>query len=150
MKSKDLSNEGIKKVNPLPFDNMHGLFKTSKVGVREINMVKILGAGTTSDGQDYVMVDKSDFEELQVAKLLVDFAKQQGKEKEVLAKLTRSISPKASRKRKGTPTRVPKELTESFDKSLERALAKLEHTKGITDEDENSFYKLRDWTKVRI
>ena len=32
MKSKDLSSEGIKKVNPLPFDNMHGLFKTSKLG----------------------------------------------------------------------------------------------------------------------
>ena len=32
---KDLSNEGTRKVNPLPFDNMHGLFKTSKVGVKE-------------------------------------------------------------------------------------------------------------------
>ena len=29
---KDLSNEGLKRVNPLPFDNMHGLFKTSQLG----------------------------------------------------------------------------------------------------------------------
>ena len=35
MELKDLSNEGIKRVNPIPFDNMHGLFKTSKVGVKE-------------------------------------------------------------------------------------------------------------------
>lgn len=34
MELKDLSKDGTKKVNPLPFDNMQGLFKTSKVGVR--------------------------------------------------------------------------------------------------------------------
>lgn len=34
-KKENLSNEGVKKVNPLPFDNMHELFKTSKVGVKE-------------------------------------------------------------------------------------------------------------------
>lgn len=73
-------------------------------------MVKILGTGSTVDGQDYVMVSKSDFEELQSAKLLLDFAKQHSKEKEVLAKS--------------------------------------KHPKGVSDEDENYFYKLRDWTKV--
>lgn len=36
-------------------------------------MVKILGTGTTTDGQEYVMVDEGDFKELQTAKLLVDF-----------------------------------------------------------------------------
>lgn len=109
-------------------------------------MIKILGTGTTSDGQNYVMVDKTDFEELQSAKLLVDFAKQHGKEKEVLTKLFGGISPKASRKRKGTPARVPKELKDP----VIRALAKLENPKGVTDGDKNSFYKLRDWTKVKL
>ena len=97
-------------------------------------MVKILGTGTTTDGKDYVMVDKTEFEELQIAKLLVDFAKQRGKGKEVLAKLTGG-SRQANRNRKGTPTRVPKELMESFDKSFDRALVKLEHPKGVTEED---------------
>ena len=32
---KDLSNEPVAKVEPKPFDNMHGLFKTSKVGVKK-------------------------------------------------------------------------------------------------------------------
>ena len=32
MELKDLSNEEVKRVNPLPFDNMHGLFKTSQLG----------------------------------------------------------------------------------------------------------------------
>lgn len=114
-------------------------------------MVKILGTGTTSDGQDYVMVDKAEFKELQVAKLLVDFAEQHGRDKGIFAKLTRSSSPKASRKPKGTPTRVPKELMESFNKSFDRALAKLEHPKGVTEEDENSFYKLRsDWLNAKL
>lgn len=45
--------------------------------------------------------------------------------------------------KKGTPVRVNKELMESFDKSFNKALAKLEHLKGVTEEDENSFYKLR-------
>lgn len=111
-------------------------------------MVKILGTGTTTDGQEYVMVNKEDFKELQTAKLLVDFAKQHGKVREVLSKLTNG-SREANRNCKGTPTRIPKELKESFDRSFERALAKLEHPKGVT-EDENSFYKLRDWTKVKI
>lgn len=113
-------------------------------------MVKILGTGTTTDGKEYVMVDKEDFKELQTAKLLVDFAKQHGRDKGVLVKLTGG-SPKASRKRRGTPARVPKELMESFDKSFDRALAKLEHPKGVTEEDENSFYKLRsDWLNVKL
>lgn len=114
-------------------------------------MVKIIGTGTTSNGQEYVMVDKSEFEELQSAKLLVDFAKQHGRDKGIFAKLTRSSSPKASRKKKGTPVRVPKELMDSFDKSFNRALAKLEHPKGVTKENENSFYKLRsDWLNVKL
>ena len=113
-------------------------------------MVKILGTGTTTDGQEYVIVDKEDFEELQTAKLLVDFAKQHGRDKGVLAKLTGG-SHKASQNRKGTPVRVNKELIESFDKSFNKALAKLEHPKGVTDEDENSFYKLRsDWLNVKL
>lgn len=112
-------------------------------------MVKILGTGTTTDGQEYVMVGKTEFEELQVAKLLVDFAKQHAKEKEILAKLTGG-SHQANRNRKGTPTRIPKELREAFDKSFNKALAKLGHPKGVTVENENSFYKLRDWTKVKI
>ena len=114
-------------------------------------MVKILGTGTTSDGKDYVMVDKADFEEMQATGVLLDFAKQLGKEGEVLSKLTGG-SHKAKRKRKGTPARVPKELMESFDKSFDRALAKLEHPKGVTEEeDENSFYKLRsDWLNVKL
>ena len=91
-------------------------------------MVKVLGTGTTTDGKDYVMVDKSDFEELQAFKVLLDFAKQHGKEATVFAKLSK-------RNLKGTPTRVPKELMESFDKSFDRALAKLEHLKGVTEED---------------
>ena len=111
-------------------------------------MVKILGTGTTTDGQDYVIVNKSEFEELQVAKLLVDFAKQHGRDKGVLAKLTGG-SHQANRNRKGTPARIPKELREAFDKSFDKVLAKLEHPKGVT-EDENSFYKLHDWTKVRL
>lgn len=51
-------------------------------------MVKILGTGTTSDGKDYVMVDKAEFEEMQSFGVLLDFAKQHGREKKVLAKLT--------------------------------------------------------------
>ena len=35
MELKDLSNEGAKKVEPKPFDNMHGLFKTSQLGKGE-------------------------------------------------------------------------------------------------------------------
>lgn len=35
MELKDLSDEGIKKVNPIPFDNMHELFKTSQLGAKE-------------------------------------------------------------------------------------------------------------------
>ena len=112
-------------------------------------MVKILGTGTTTDGQEYVMVDEEDFKELQTAKLLVDFARQHGRDKGVLAKLTGG-SRKANRNRKGTPARVPKELKESFDNSFDKVLAKLEHTKGVT-EDENSFYKLRsDWLNVKL
>lgn len=112
-------------------------------------MVKVLGTGTTTDDQEYVMVDKKDFQELQTAKLLVDFAKQHGRDKGVLAKLTGG-SRKASRNRMGTPVRVNKELMESFDKSFNKALAKLEHSKGVT-EDENSFYKLRsDWLNVKL
>lgn len=34
-KKENISNEGVKRVNPIPFDNMHELFKTYKVGVRE-------------------------------------------------------------------------------------------------------------------
>ena len=114
-------------------------------------MVKILGTGTPSDGQDYVMVDKTDFEELQSAKLLVDFAKQHGKEKEVSTKLTGGTSPKAIRKRKGTPARVPKELMDSFDKSFDRALANLDKPKVVSEEDENSFYKFRsDWLNFKL
>lgn len=109
-------------------------------------MVKILGTGTTTDGQEYVMVDKTEFEELQTAKLLVDFAKKHGKEKKVLSKLTGLDPYKVKQNPNGTCTHVPKELRESFDK----ALSKLKHPKGVTDEDENSFYKLRDWTKVKI
>jgi len=113
-------------------------------------MVKILGAGTTSDGKDYVMVDKAEFEEMQAFGVLLDFAKQHGKEGEVLSKLTGGYR-KAKRNRKGTPARVPKELMESFDKSFDRALAKLENPKGVTEEDENSFYKLRsDWLNVKL
>ncbi len=97
------------------------------------------------------MVDKTEFEELRVAKLLVDFAKQHGKEKEVLSKLTKGISPKASRNWKGTPTRVPKELMESFGKSFDRVLANLDNPKVISEEDENSFYKLRsDWLNFKL
>ena len=40
---------------------------------------------------------------------------------------------------------------DSFDKSFNRALAKLEHPKGVTEENENSFYKLRsDWLNVKL
>lgn len=113
-------------------------------------MVKILGTGSTTDGKEYVIVGKSDFEELHIAKLLVDFAKQHGRDKGVLAKLTGG-SRKTNRNRKGTPVRVNKELMESFDKSFNKALAKLEHPKGVTEEDENSFYKLRsDWLNVKL
>lgn len=35
MELKDLSDEDIKKVNPIPFDNMHELFKTSQLGAKE-------------------------------------------------------------------------------------------------------------------
>lgn len=113
-------------------------------------MVKILGTGTTADGKKYVMVDKCEFEELQSAKLLLDFAKQYGKEKEVLAKLNDGSS-KVSRNGKGIPTRIPKELKEAFDKSFDRALAQLERPKGVTEGDENSFYKLRsDWLNVKL
>ena len=80
-------------------------------------MVKILGTGTTKYGQEYVMVDKTEFEEMQAFGVLIDFAKQHGKEKKVLAKLSKDTSPKDS---------------------------------DVSDEDENSFYKLRDWTKVKI
>jgi len=31
MKSDNLSNGEVKRVNPLPFDNMHELFKTSQL-----------------------------------------------------------------------------------------------------------------------
>lgn len=113
-------------------------------------MVKILGTGKTSDGQEYVMVDKTEFKELHTAKLLVDFAKQHGRDKGVLDKLTGG-SRKVSRNGKGTPTRIPKELKEAFDKSFDRALAKLENPKGVIEEDENSFYKLRsDWLNVKL
>lgn len=113
-------------------------------------MVKILGTGTTTDGQEYVMVAEEDFKELQTAKLLVDFAKQHGRAKGVLSKLIGG-SRKANRNRKGTPVRVNKELMKSFDKSFNKALAKLEHPKGVMEEDENSFYKLRsDWLNVKL
>lgn len=80
-------------------------------------MVKILGACTTTDGQEYVMVDEEDFKELQTAKLLVDFARQHGKESRALANLFEGTFPKDS---------------------------------NVSDKDENSFYKLRDWTKCKI
>ena len=81
-------------------------------------MVKVLGTGTTTDGKEYVIVDKSDFQELHTAKLLVDFAKEHGRGKKVLDKLTGQT----------------KELPE-----------------GVTEEDENSFYKLRsDWLNVKL
>lgn len=107
-------------------------------------MVKILGTGSTVDGQDYVMVSKSDFEELQSAKLLLDFAKQHSKEKEVSAKLTGLDPYRVKQNPDGTYTHVPKEVNESVIK----ALTKSKHPKGVSDEDENYFYKLRDWTKV--
>lgn len=80
-------------------------------------MVKILGTCTTTDGQEYVMVDEEDFKELQTAKLLVDFARQHGKESRALANLFEGTFPKDS---------------------------------NVSDKDENSFYKLRDWTKCKI
>lgn len=80
-------------------------------------MVKILGTGSTTDGQEYVIVDKSDFEELQKAKLLLDFAKQYGKENRALASLFGGTSLK------------------DLD---------------VSDGDEDSFYKVRDWTKIKI
>lgn len=80
-------------------------------------MVKILGNDTTTDGQEYVIVDKTEFEELQSAKLLVDFARQHGRESRVLASPFGGTSPK------------------DLD---------------VSDGDEDSFYKVRDWTKVRL
>ena len=80
-------------------------------------MVKILGTGTTTDCQEYVMVDKTEFEELRTAKLLVDFARQHGKENRALASLFGGTSLK------------------DLD---------------VSDGDEDSFYKVRDWTKVKI
>ena len=107
-------------------------------------MVKILGTGTTADGKEYVMVDKCEFKEL------LELVKKHGKNKNVLAELTGG-SRKVSRNGKGTPTRIPKKLKEAFDKSFDRALGKLDLPKGVTEEDENSFYKLRsDWLNVKL
>lgn len=110
-------------------------------------MVKILGTGTTKDGQEYVMVGKTEFEELQSAKLLLDFAKQHGKEEEVLTKLTGLDPYKVKQNPDGTYAHVPKEVEDSVIK----ALTKPKHPKGVTEEDENSYYKLRsDWWNVKL
>ena len=40
---------------------------------------------------------------------------------------------------------------ESFNKSFDRALANLGKPKVVSEEDENSFYKLRsDWLSVKL
>lgn len=48
--------------------------------------------------------------------------------------------------RMGTRFKFPKKLKERAISSLPKS----KHPKGVTDEDANSFYKLRDWTKIKF
>lgn len=108
-------------------------------------MVKILGTGTTTDGQDYVMVSKSDFEKMQKLEVLFDSLKKHGKVR--LSELTGLDPYKIKQMPNGAYTHVPNELLEP----VMRALDETKHPKGVTEGDENSFYKLRsDWLNVKL
>lgn len=107
-------------------------------------MVKVLGTGTTTDGQDYVMVSKSDFEKMQKLEVLFSLLKKHGKVS--LSELTGLEPYKIKQNPNGMCTHVPKKL---IDPVME-ALNKSPQQKCVT-EDENSFYKLRsDWLNVKL
>lgn len=107
-------------------------------------MVKVLGTGTTTDGQDYVMVSKSDFEKMQKLEVLFSLLKKHGKVS--LFELTGLEPYKIKQNPNGMCTHVPKKL---IDPVME-ALNKSPQQKCVT-EDENSFYKLRsDWLNVKL
>ena len=107
-------------------------------------MVKVLGTGTTTDGQDYVMVGKSDFEKMQKLEVLFSLLKKHGKVS--LSELTGLEPYKIKQNPNGMCTHVPKKL---IDPVME-ALNKSPQQKCVT-EDENSFYKLRsDWLNVKL
>lgn len=108
-------------------------------------MVKILGTGTTTNGQDYVMVSKSDFEKMQELEILLDLLKKHGKVR--LSELTDIDPYKIKQHPNGTCTHVPKELKDPVTEALNKSL----QPKGVTEEDKNSFYKLRsDWLNVKL
>lgn len=108
-------------------------------------MVKILGTGTTTDGQDYVMVSKLDFEKIQKLEVLFSLLKKHGKVS--LSELTGLEPYKIKQNPNGMCTHVPRELKEP----VIEALNKYPQPKGVTEEDENSFYKLRsDWLNVKL
>ena len=108
-------------------------------------MVKVLGTGTATDGQDYVMVSKSDFEKMQKLELLFSLLKKHGKVS--LSELTGLEPHKIKQNTNGMCTHVPKKLIDP----VMGALNKSPQPKGVTEEDENSFYKLRsDWLNVKL
>lgn len=107
-------------------------------------MVKVLGTGTTTDGQDYVMVSKSDFEKMQKLEVLFSLLKKHGKVS--LSELTGLEPYKIKQNPNGMCTHVPKKLIDP----VKEALNKSPQQKCVTG-DENSFYKLRsDWLNVKL
>lgn len=108
-------------------------------------MVKILGTSTTTDGQEYVAVSKADFKKMKELEVLLDLLKKHGKVS--LSELTGLEPYKIKQNPNGMCTHVPKKL---IDPVME-ALNKSPQQKGVTEEDENSFYKLRsDWLNVKL
>lgn len=108
-------------------------------------MVKILGTGTTTEGQEYVAVSKVDFKKMQELEVLLDLFKKHGKVR--LSELTGIDPYKIKQHPNGTCTHVPRKLKEPVIRALNKSL----HPKGVTEEDENSFYKLRsDWLNVKL
>lgn len=108
-------------------------------------MVKVLGTGTTTDGQDYVMVSKSDFEKMQKLEVLFSLLKKHGKVS--LSELTGLEPYKIKQNPNGMCTHVPKKLIDPVMEALNKSL----QPKGVTEEDKNSFYKLRsDWLNVKL
>lgn len=108
-------------------------------------MVKILGTGTTADGQEYVAVSKADFGKMQELEIVLDLLKKHGKVR--LSELTGLNPYKIKQNPDGTCTHVPKELKDPIIK----ALSEDNHHKGVTKGDEISFYKLRSgWLNVKL
>lgn len=95
--------------------------------------------------KEYVAVSKADFEKMKEFEIVLDLLKKHGKVR--LSELTGLDTYKVKQNPDGTYTHVPKEVKDSVTK----VLTKPKNSRSATEEDGNSFYKLRsDWLNVKL